>query len=80
MTTNLTELTNRIMKALVQDAYDTNDITALIDTCLKQSATIQHLASENERLTRELETAKRQADALAPFAHLQQYAEETTTR
>ena len=78
MTITITELTDRIMKALVQDAYDTNDIRALMDKALNQQATIQHLASENERLTKELETAKRQADSLAPFAHLQQYAEETT--
>ena len=77
MTANLTELTERILKALVQDAYDTTDIRTLIDKALNQRATLEHLASENERLTHELEIAQRENDSLRPFTHLRQYAEES---
>ena len=77
MTANLTELTERILKAVVQDAYDTTDIQLLINKALKQQATIEHLANENERLTHELEIAQRENDSLRPFTHLRQYAEES---
>ena len=36
-TITLEELVNKIHTALVQDAYDTNDITALMDTALNLS-------------------------------------------
>jgi hypothetical protein len=84
MTTNLNDLTDRIMKALVQDAYETNDITQLIDTALGQRATIENLAADNERLTQALGIAgshitslEKQVESLEPFSHLQQYSEES---
>jgi len=86
-TITLEELVNKIHTALVQDAYDTNDITALMDTALNQKATIEHLASENARLTNavvdagdhitKLETKIDSLGALQTAHHLVQYAEES---
>jgi chromosome condensin MukBEF ATPase and DNA-binding subunit MukB len=76
MTVSLNELTERVHKALVHDAYDTNDITRLIDIALRQQETIEQLASDNERLTKALEIAGKKIDELEPFSHLSQYAEE----
>lgn len=83
--TNLTELTQRVHKALVQDAYDTNDIVRLIDLSLNQQATLERLAKENEELTQTnarlieaLETAGKHIESLEAFSHLTQYSEETS--
>ena len=78
MATNLNELTERVHKALVHDAYDTNDITKLIEFALRQQETLTQLASDNERLTRALEIAGKRIDELEPFSHLVQFAEENS--
>lgn len=87
MSINLDELTERIMRSLVQGTPEDNDITALINLAHKQSATIEHLASENERLTQAVVHAgehisklEEKIDVLGAFAtatNLVQYAEET---
>lgn len=84
MTISLDELIERIHRALVQDAYDTNDIVLLMDICMKQRATIERLAGENEALTQDnarlveaVATAGRYIESLEGFSHLAQYAEET---
>jgi hypothetical protein len=83
----LEELVNKVHTALVQDAYDTNDITALMDIALNQKATVEHLMSENARLTgaiveagdhiTKLETKIDNLGALQTAHHLVQYAEES---
>jgi len=88
MSSNLDELTERIMKAVVQGTPDDNDITALINLAHKQSATLTQLAADNERLTKAIIEAgdhitklEGQIDSLSTLAtasHLVQYAEETT--
>lgn len=81
MATDLDELTERITKALVHDAYDTNDITTLIDNALRQQATIKHLAEDNQRLTDALAIAGQHIERLEKaetVGHLTQYAEETS--
>lgn len=86
-TITLDELVNKIHTALVQDAYNTNDITALMDTALTQRATIEHLVSDNARLRQAVVDAGEQITklenkidgltVLQTAHHLVQYAEET---
>lgn len=82
--TNLNELTDRILRAVTQDAYDTVDITRLVHRALQQQEALDQLAADNERLRKAVEIAgthiqalEKQVESLEPFAHLQQYAEES---
>ena len=78
MTVSLDELVERIHKALVHDAYDTNDITNLLHIALTQKETLQQLTADNLRLTEALEIAGKHITSLEsvePMTHLMQYAE-----
>ena len=79
MATTLDELVERIHKAVVHDAYDTDDITSLIHKALSQRDTISQLAADNQRLTDALEIAGKhieKLEGLEPMTHLVQYTEE----
>jgi hypothetical protein len=88
MSSTLEELTERIMRAIVQGTPDDNDITTLINIAHKQSTTLSSLATDNERLTKAVIDAgehitklEGQIDALSSFAtasNLVQYVEETS--
>jgi hypothetical protein len=74
----LDELVERIHKALVHDAYDTNDITNVLNRVLQQRDRITELVADNHRLTDALAIAGRhieQLEAAEPLTHLVQYAE-----
>lgn len=74
----LDELVERVHMALVHDAYETNDITSLINKVLSQRDRITELAADNQRLTEALEVAGKHIEnleAVEPLTHLVQYAE-----
>jgi hypothetical protein len=83
VTVTIQELAERITKALVQDAYETNDISLLINMALNQKDALDLLAADNERLTeavaeagKHITSLEKQVESLEPFSHLAQYAEE----
>ena len=76
--TDINEIVERVERAVVQDRYDTNDITILVNTVLKQKATLEHLASENQRLTDALEIAGKHITKLESMTHMTQYVEESS--
>jgi hypothetical protein len=88
MTAHLDDLSERILKALVEGRLDDNDITALINIAFKQKETLAQLAQDNERLTQAVADAgehiaklEKQIDGLSSLAtahHLVQYAEESS--
>ena len=79
MTTEaLTDLVERVHKAVVHDAYDTNDITNLLNIALNQKETLDELAADNRRLTEALEIAGKhieRLEAVEPMTNQLQYAE-----
>jgi len=82
MSEPLDVLVDRVHKALVHDAYETNDITSLLNIVLRQKDTIGELAADNQRLTEALgiagqhiEKLEGKLDSIEPMTHLVQYAE-----
>ena len=79
----LRELTDRIVRAVVQDAYDTNDINRLITVALTTNERLVSTLADNARLKEALETAgthiaklEAQLDSFGSIPHLVQYQEE----
>ena len=47
----LNELAKRILKSVVEENYNDNDITSLVNKAFDQQSTIERLESDVERLT-----------------------------
>lgn len=79
MAVQLDELVERIHKALVHDAYETNDITTLMEVALRQKEELEVAKADVARLTDALKVAGEhiaKLESLEPMTHLVQYTEE----
>jgi dynactin complex subunit len=87
MSQNIQELTDKIWRSVTQDAYDTNDISALINVALildgharTLTEKVENLEAERARHVEALGVAIKDNDklrsALDKYEHLTQFAEE----